>query len=108
MSKLFYDHLIVIGEVATILDGLDPKDRSEFLALIDETLHHHVLDVILTHLPKEHHDPFLERFHQAPHDKTLLTYLSEKTTVNIEDAITERVEEVKLQTLSAINRAKRK
>ena len=107
MSKLFYDHLLIINEVSAELEGLDPKERSDLLAIIDETLHNHVLDVILTHLPKEHHEAFLDRFHKAPHDKTLLTYLREKTTVNIEAAITKRVKEVKRQTLTAINRARK-
>jgi len=31
------------------------------LEVIDETVYHHVLDIILTHLPKEHHKSFLER-----------------------------------------------
>ncbi len=90
------------------LKGIDPKDQQEFLGIIDETLHYHVLDVILTHLPKEHHETFLNRFHKTPHDPELLSYIQNLTVVDIEKAITERVQEVKKNTLSAINRTKKK
>lgn len=106
MSKLFYDHLLVINEIVVELDGIDLKDRQEFLGIIDETLHHHVLDVILTHLPKEHHESFLDRFHKAPNDPTLLSSIQKLTAVDIEKAITERVQKIKKKTLSAINRAR--
>lgn len=108
MSKLFYDHLLVIDEILVELDGIDPKDRREFLTVIDETLHNHVLDVILTHLPREHHESFLDRFHKAPHDPELLSYIQKLTVIDIEKAIAERVKEVKLKTLVAIRRAKKK
>lgn len=109
MSKIFYDHLLVINEITAEFDrqGLDPKDRQEFLTVIDETLHNHVLDVILTHLPREHHESFLDRFHKAPHDPELLSYIQELTVVDIEKAIAERIKEVKLKTLVAIKRAKK-
>lgn len=89
MSKIFYDHLIIIEEVIAVLDEhkMSPKERTELLQLMDQTLHHRILDVILTLLPKEHHETFLTRFHKAPHDAGLILFLKEHTTVNIEKKI---------------------
>lgn len=106
MSKVFYDRLIVIEEITAVLDsrGLTVEERQEVLSLTDQTLHHHVLDVILTHLPKEHHESFLSRFHQAPHDETLLTFLKEKVTVDIEKEITDEAQKVKKEIIDLIQK----
>ncbi len=104
MGKIFYDHLIVIEEITAVLDsrGLTVKERQEILSLTDQTLHHHVLNVILTHLPREHHKSFLTRFHQAPHDETLLTFLKEKVTVDIEKEIVNEAQKVKKEIIALI------
>ncbi len=106
MSKIFYDHLIVIEEITTVLDGksITAEARQEVLSYADQTLHHHVLDVILTHLPKEHHETFLTRFHQAPHDESLLTFLKEKITVDIEKEILSEVQKVKKEIVALIEK----
>jgi len=104
MSKLFYDHLIVINEVHDTLLALKMSDEDHFqtLEVIDETVHHHVLDIILTHLPKEHHESFLERITKAPHDKTILKFLNEKSKVAIEDEITKAIKSLKAELLELI------
>ena len=63
MSKLFYDHLVNIEEIIIVLSEYDisEDDRQQILSTIDETIHHHVLDIIFTHLPREHHEEFLEK-----------------------------------------------
>ena len=106
MAKIFYDHLVVIDEVTTLLDSLDTESRNEIISLIDQTLHHHILDTILTHLPKEHHETFLERFHKAPHDPELLVFLKEYAVVDIEKAISEKAKKVKKSLLSEIKKSK--
>lgn len=75
--KIFYDHLVSIGEVITEIESLEieESEKEELARLVDETAHHEMVDVILTHLPEEYHEEFLERFHAKPHDPTLLEYL---------------------------------
>ncbi len=109
MAKIFYDHLIVIEEVIAVLDEhkLDSEERKELLQLIDETLHHEILDVIFTHLPKEKHELFLTRFHQAPHDVKLLEFLQEVTAVDIEKEILKTANRVKRFALSEIKKARK-
>ena len=110
MAQLFYDHLIVIEEVVAVLDEhtLTRQERTELLQFIDEALHHEILDVILTHLPKEKHEIFLTRFHMAPHDAKLLEFLQEATSVDIEKEILKTANKVKRLALSSIKKAKNK
>ncbi|MBI4137514.1 hypothetical protein HY469_05635 [Candidatus Roizmanbacteria bacterium] len=89
MSKLFYDHLIKIEEIMVVLDEyhIPDGDRDEILSVIDETIHHHVLDVIFTHLPEEHHQEFMGQLVLAPHSPKLLDYIQQKTNLDIEQEI---------------------
>jgi len=109
MAKIFYDHLVLIEEIIAEIDAhnLDPKKRQELIALVDQTLHHHILDVILTHLPHHHHEAFLTRFHQAPHDFGLLTFLKEHTDGDIEKEILKKANSVKKDILSEIKKARK-
>lgn len=99
MATLFYDHLLIMEEMVIILDayGLPNEERKKLLSLIDETLHHHILDEILNNLPKEFHTEFLDKYSQYPHDQSLLTYLKEKTPGNIEKKMLQRANTIKKQ-----------
>ena len=106
MSKLFYDHLIVIEEVVAVLDEhkLSAKERAQILKLIDETLEHEILDAIFSYLPGEVHEEFLTKFHAAPHDPGLMQYLKDHAVVNIELAILDRVNKTKMKLLREIKK----
>ncbi|KKR33732.1 MAG: hypothetical protein UT63_C0012G0011 [Candidatus Gottesmanbacteria bacterium GW2011_GWC2_39_8] len=110
MAKIFYDNLVMLEEVVTEIDihDLTTKERAELILLVDQIIHQHTLDVILTHLPKEKHPHFLSKFTKAPHDSQLLTYLKTETTVDIELEITNRAKEVKKEIIEEIRKAKRK
>ena len=109
MAQLFYDHLIVIEEVIAVLDEhkLTKEERTELLEFIDQTLHHEILDLIFTHLPKEKHATFLTQFHMAPHDVKLLEFLQDATSVDIEKEILKTANKVKRRALSSIKKAKK-
>jgi len=94
MSKLFYDHLIVIEEIIAVVGN-----NKKILDLVDQTLQNEILDVILTYLPRKHHEEFLQRFHAAPHDKAIMQYLSDHAPVNIELAILDRANKTKKKLL---------
>jgi len=78
--KIFYDEIIQIGELMTHIQHLeiDTQEKEELANLVDETVHHEMVSVILTHLPEEYHEEFLERFQARPHDESLLAYLKAK------------------------------
>ncbi|MBI4058909.1 hypothetical protein HY404_01570 [Candidatus Microgenomates bacterium] len=106
MAKIFYDHLIVIDEVEDELNNLEMEreEKEEIQQLIDETIHHRVLGCILDHLPREHHEEFLEKFHQTPYDEQIIIFLQEKTPreIDIEEKIKEAVAELKKELLAEI------
>lgn len=110
MSKIFYDHLINIEEITIELDQneISIEERSEFISIIDETLHHHVLDIILSNLPFEHHENFLIKFHKAPHDPDLLIYLRQVSGIDIEEKIKSKTNAVKKDILSEIKKSMKK
>ena len=97
MAKLFYDHLIVIEEIEILLDGqgLSGAEKKELLATIDEIFHHEILDTILTQLPKQHHEEFLQKLVTHPYDPGILPYLSEKAEKNMEREILQTIAQVK-------------
>ena len=93
MSKIFYDHLIILEEVDRSIKGSTEtqEERQELWQIVDEIIHHRVLGCVLAHLPREHHEEFLEKFHQAPHDEGLLDYLEEKIKKDVTKLIKEEV-----------------
>lgn len=94
MSKLFFDHLIVLERVEIHINKnvTSKEEKEELWNLIDGIVQTRVMDIILTRLPKEHHDEFLEKFSNFPHDERLFDYLKEK----VEDIEEEIKKEVKV------------
>ncbi len=109
MKKIFYDHLIVIEEINAIFDlhGIPPAEQKELIEIIDKTMHHEILGAILTHLPREHHEEFLIRFHSSPHDASLMTFLAERTSIDIEKEIFKAANAVKKKVIKEIEAAKK-
>lgn len=107
MSKLFYDHLIIIEEVVAVLDEhkVKAKDKARILELVDATLQHEILDAIFSYLPGENHDEFLKMFHAAPYDIRLMEYLKDHTAINIELAILDRANKTKRKVLAEVKKS---
>lgn len=93
MSKLFYDHLIILEELEHHIKSAaqTPEEKEELWNIVDEIVHHRVLGCILEGLPNEYHREFLDKFHDAPHDDTLMDYINFRTEGNVESAIKEEV-----------------
>lgn len=108
MSKIFYDHLVVREEIIAEIDKhqITIEEKDELVQLVDETLHHHVLDTILSALPKEKHENFLIKFHNTPFDQRLLDYLKNEIG-DIEEQIKNVAKKVKTELLAEIKRAKK-
>jgi hypothetical protein len=109
MSKLFWDKHIIFEEIEVELRGLDlpRREKIEIEHLIDQLVSHRVLDRILTHLPKEHHEDFLDKFHKAPYDEKLLKYLDERIEDSVEDHIKHEVGKIKKEILDDILSSKK-
>jgi len=93
MSKLFFDHLLVLDEIEVFIakNTKSTEEKEELWGIVDEIIHHKVLDVILGKLPKSLHGKFLKKFHSHPHDENIITYLQENIAENIEDLIKKEV-----------------
>lgn len=105
----FYDHLVLIEEIASELNAYDLPDeeRAEILGLIHHTAHQHILNVILNHLPQEHHENFLTKFQTTPHDPELLAFLKREIKTDIESEITIQAARIKKEILAEIKKSKR-
>lgn len=94
MSKLFFDHLIELKEIDIQIKKISEiqEEREELWGLVDEMVHHKVMDCILDKLPKNHHEEFLDLFRKSPHDGDLLfNYLKKQIGENIESLIKQEI-----------------
>ena len=109
MSKIFYDHLVIIEEITSKLDryNLDNLAKEELVMLIDETLHHEMMNLILSSLPEKHHEEFLSKLYRNPADESLLEYLKVHSGKDIEKLINEEAKKVKKEILMEIKRSRK-
>src|SRR3972149_6175670 len=93
MSKLFYDHLVDLSELEKLVKKhvKDEEARHEIYKLIDEILHHRVVGCILDRLPENHHKEFLTHVSEKGHDESILEYLQERITEDVEEFIKHEV-----------------
>ncbi len=93
--KYFYSHLIEIESLATELDKLDlSKEQKAHLAdLVDSSLHHTVLDAVLSELTETDKKVFLNHLRENDHSK-IWHFLNEKVD-NIEDKIKKAADDLK-------------
>ncbi|MEK7521814.1 MAG: hypothetical protein AAB599_03380 [Patescibacteria group bacterium] len=106
MSKVWYDHLIILEEVEIELGKLelDREEKRELEHLIEEMTHHRVMDRVLTHLPKQHHKEYLKRFANSPHDPGLIHYLNERIEESVEEHVKDEMKKLKKEILSDLRK----
>lgn len=98
MSKtFFYSNLVEIESIIVELDKLDLSDeqRIHLASLIDSSLHHTVLDAILSELPSRDKRVFLVNLKENDHGK-IWQFLNEKVD-HIEDKIRKAAEDLKIE-----------
>ncbi len=89
MSKLFFDHLIVLEKIDLEIKRVvvNPEEREELWKLIDEIVQYHVLICLFEKLPVEDHSYFLDMFFTYPYDRKIIEYLNEKIGEDMEELI---------------------
>jgi hypothetical protein len=104
MSKIFYDHIIVLEEVEREIGSLakSQEEKHELWQIVDEIVHHKVFGCILDNLPKKYHQEFLGKFHETPHDETLLDFLKERVKEDIEELIRQEIGDLASEILQEI------
>lgn len=87
MKKQFYSHLVRIETIAMRLQYLDlsEEERAHLLGLIDSSLHHAILDAVLSELSEKDKKKFLEHMTSEDNEK-LWKFLNDRVN-NIEEKI---------------------
>jgi ribonucleotide reductase alpha subunit len=93
MSTLFFDKLIVLDKLDHHIKNKyeSNEERQELWQMVEEIIHHKVMGCCLDHLPKEHHNEFLDLFHKSPYDENLLKFLSDKTKKDMKKIIKDEI-----------------
>jgi hypothetical protein len=97
MSKLFYDHLILIDEITVEIESLqiDLQTKEKIRKTVDELVNYKVMTKILDLLPKNHHEEFLKEFHKFPANVRHLEFLQRRVEVDIKEELIKLGEEIK-------------
>jgi hypothetical protein len=106
MKKHFYSHIIEITPLHTSLDGLelDLEEKEHLLSLIESSLHHAILDTLLSELTDEHKKVLLSFVIRNEHHeawKLVVTNIPEaehkirETAQSLIDAMHEDIREAK-------------
>ena len=104
--KKFYDHLIEIETITIELDKLDLSDEQKhhLAKLVDSSLHHVVLDAVLSELSDSDKRIFLQHISENDHEK-IWKFLNSKVD-NIEEKIKKASEDLKTELHKDLRRAK--
>ncbi len=108
MKKHFYSHIIEIDSLFVEMDLLDMEkhEREELILIIESSVHHLVLDIVLSKLPEEDKRLFLSHLTQDRHDD--IWELLHTKTKQIDKHIREGVDKLKQDMHKDISRAKAK
>lgn len=106
--RTYYDHLIILEEVEIELKSLSvgKEERWEMEHMIEEIIHHKVMERVLNHLPRENHEEFLDRFTKKPYDPGLISYIDERIEESIEKHIADEIGKLKKELLQDIKKHK--
>ncbi len=110
MTKVFFDHLVQIDDVIEALDmySIEEEERRELEILIDEIIHHHVLNLVLSRLPQDRHAEFISHITDRPHDISIWVYINQHAGNQIEEEVRSVTKKVKEDLKKEIHKAKKK
>lgn len=107
MKKHFYSHLVEVESIYIELDlmGLKKEEMRELAELVDSSIHHVVINVVLTHLEEDDKRLFLSHLVSENHEEIwkLLGAKVKKAEIKIGQA----VDKLKLDLRHDIHKVKR-
>lgn len=105
--KHFYTYLVEVESLIIELDslGLTDEQKNHLAHLIDSSLHHTILDAILSQLPQEDKKVFMEYLSEGNHEK-IRKFLDERID-GVEDKIKKAAQDLKLQLHKDLKEVKR-
>lgn len=106
--KNFYTHLVEIESLVVELDELEltPTQKLHLSSIIDSSLHHAIIDAVLSELSNEDKILFLKYLGENNHDR-IWKFLDERAT-NIEGKIKSTADELKKELREDIKKSKEK
>lgn len=104
--KYFYSHLIEIESVISELDKMELSDEEKIhlATLLDSSLHHSILDAILSELGDREKRVFMQHLAKGEHDE-IWKFLNEKVE-GVEDKIKKAAEDLKIEMRKDLKKAK--
>lgn len=95
--RSFYTHLVSIESLVTELDGLEltSEQKIHLSSIIDSSLHHAIIDTVLSELSNEDKILFLKHLHENDHDK-IWKFLNDRAD-SIETKIKNTADDLKKQ-----------
>ncbi len=106
MNQLFYSHLVPEEDVIDQLEQyqLSDEEKLELTDLILQMFDHRIMEVILIHLPPEHHDELTRRMSLAPDDITIMVFIKTHAP-SIEEEIQQAGKNLKVELQAVLNQA---
>jgi hypothetical protein len=105
MSDYFYAHIIDNDDIHHQLDILDitDKEKNHLLLIVESSMHHIIVDVLLTEMIKDHHKELFLKHLVDDNHKEIWKVL--KSSINSpEEKIIKAVEEMKNDLLTDIRK----
>ena len=95
--KLFYSHLIEVDSIILELDQMDlsSEERLHLANLIDSSIHHSILDAILSELSESDKRVFMQHLNEGDHDE-IWRFLNEKVD-GVEEKIKKAADDLKAE-----------
>lgn len=105
MADYFYAHIVNPQDIHMVLDALDvsSEEKEHLRDILESSLHHHIVDLILSELPDEHKHSFLIHLTDDNHDA--MWTLVKETIENPEEKIRLSLEDFKQEILNDIKEA---
>ncbi len=105
--SVFYDHLVGLDEIHNEILELNLPTRKHYslLQIVDSTLHHEILNIILLEIPIGVHEQFLIEFRNSP-DKTSHLDFIRLFSPHIEEKIRASASTTKAKLLEEIRKVK--
>jgi ribosome recycling factor len=106
-KRYFYTHIIDTSSLSLELGGMDmkPDERVHLSSLIDSSIHHAVLDLVLSELNVSDKKVFLTHLASEEHDK--VWKLLNSKIENIEDKIRKAANDLKQELHKDVEEAKK-
>jgi hypothetical protein len=104
MTKLFFDGWAVMDDIEKEIKKVakTSEEKEELWHLVDDMVHHKVLESILDKLPEASHVEFMGKYHERPFDSEIVKYLKEKIGENVEEIIKTEVGSLAIELLDEI------